>query len=59
MLKLFLHTPISPAVVIGQECNSDEEFLEYIKKELKDRRLDKSQQYKLIIYGNIESTEGL
>lgn len=58
-LKLFLHNPITPSIVISQECASDEEFLQYIKKELKDRRLDRSQQYKLIVYGNIESTEGL
>lgn len=59
VLKLFLHNPITPSVVIGKECSSDEEFLEYVEKELKEKRLDRSQQYKLIIYGNIESTEGL
>lgn len=59
MLKLYLHDPFVPSIVIGQECESDEEFLKYITQELKDRRLDRSQQYKLIVYGNIESTEGL
>ena len=57
-LKLYLHNPITPSIVIGQECKSDEDFINYIKKELKERRIDKSQHYKLIVYGNIESTEG-
>lgn len=59
VFKLFLHNPITPSIVISRECESDEDFLQYITQELKDRRLDRSQQYKLIVYGNIESTEGL
>lgn len=59
VFKLYLHNPITPSIVISKECESDKDFLEYIAKELKDRRLDKSQQYKLIVYGNIESTEGI
>lgn len=57
-LKLFLHNPHFGAVVIRTQASSDEEFLNYVKKELQDRQLTRSQQYKLIIYGNNDSEEG-
>lgn len=58
VLKLFLHDPNFGALVIANQCNSDEDFLKYVEKELKDRKLTRSQQYKLIIYGNNTGEEG-
>lgn len=52
VLKLYLHDPNFGALVIAKQCNSDEEFITYVEKELKDRKLTRSQQYKLILYGN-------
>lgn len=57
-LTLELWDPNFGGLVIAKECNSDKEFLDYIYKELRTRRLDRSQYAQLRIYGNIETTEG-
>jgi hypothetical protein len=57
ILKLFLHDPNFGALVISNQCDSEEEFLSYVEEELKKRKLTRSQQYKLIMYGNHESEE--
>lgn len=57
--ELFLHEELFGGVIMANQCNSDEEFLDYIEKELKKRRLDMSQHAVLKVYGNIETQEGL
>lgn len=56
-LKLFLHDPNFGALVISNQCASDDEFKEFVTKELNERKLTRSQHYKLIIYGNNEGQE--
>lgn len=56
-LKLFLHDQHFGAVVISNQCASEEDFLTYVEKELKDRMLIRSRHYHLNIYGNNESEE--
>ena len=57
--ELFLHDENFGGVIMANQCNSDEEFLDYIKTELKKRRLDMSQHASLKLYGNIETQEGV
>lgn len=38
-LELYLHHRILAPLQIGAQCSSDEEFLNFIKKELADRQL--------------------
>lgn len=57
--ELFLHEEHFGGVILAKECASDEEFLDFIKTELKKRRLDMSQHASLKLYGNIETQEGL
>ena len=56
---LFLHDENFGGLVIANQCKSDQDFLDYIQKELKKRRLDMSQHASLKLYGNIETQEGL
>lgn len=58
-LEIFLSGLPFGGLMISKECSSDQEFLDYIEKELKKRRLDRSKFYKLIIYGNNECEEGI
>lgn len=55
ILKLFLHDPNFGALVIANDSPSDQDFIDYVTKELKNRKLNRSQHFKLIIYGNHES----
>lgn len=54
-LRLFYHDPNIQSITISNQCTSDQDFMNFIEKELKDRKLIRSQQYKLILYGNNES----
>lgn len=52
---LYLHDEHFGGLVMANQCESDEEFLDFVKTELKKRRLDRSQHAVLKIYGNIET----
>lgn len=56
---LYLHDEHFGGLVMAKQCESEEEFLDFIKTELKKRRLDSSQHAVLKYYGNIETQEGL
>jgi len=58
-LKIYIHGYKTSPIVINTQCNDDEEFYQFIKKELTDRQLIRSSFGKLKIYGNIETQEGL
>ena len=56
---LYLHDEHFGGLVMAKQCESDEEFLDFIKTELRTRRLDRSQHAVLKYYGNYETQEGL
>lgn len=56
---LYLHNEHFGGVVLAKQCNTDEEFLDFVKTELWKRRLDMSQHASLKLYANIETQEGL
>ena len=58
-VTLYLHNEHFGGLVLAKECLSDEEFLDFVKKELWKRRLDMSHHASLKLYGNIETQEGL
>lgn len=51
-LRLYIHDPNFGAFVLSNQCSSDKEFLDYVTKELKDKKLNRSRHYKLIMYGD-------
>ena len=56
---LYLHEEHFGGLDLAKQCDSDEEFLDFVRTELKKRRLDRSQHASLKLYGNIETQEGL
>lgn len=58
-LKLYFAELNIPAYVLACQCCSDEEFLDFVKRELETSNIIRTTQHKLILYGNYESTEGL
>lgn len=57
-LTLYLHEPYFGGLVIANQCETEEDFLKYVEKELITRRLDRSDFTQLKIYANIETQEG-
>lgn len=47
ILKLFLHNLYTPLLIMV-DCDSDENFIEFIKKDIKHRQLDKQDAMKLV-----------
>lgn len=49
-LRIFLHDEHFMAYTLAKQCDSDDEFLEFVKKELQENRIIRSKHSKLIIY---------
>ena len=56
---LYLHGEEFGGLVLSTQCNSPKEFLRFVEKELKAKRLDRAEHGKLKIYANIDTQEGL
>ena len=51
-LKLYLHDQQwCPLVIMGQ-CESDQDFLKLVEKEIKERNLVRSEHYKIQLHAN-------
>lgn len=61
--KLVLYLQGQPhafgGTVIANQCDSDEQFLKYVREELRKNRRDLASYGQLRIYGNIETQEGI
>lgn len=51
-LQLFLNEEYRDPYIIATQCASDNEFLEFLKQELKQTELIRRKQFGLVIYGN-------
>ena len=49
-LKIYLSDENFGAYTLAKQCNSDDEFIEFVKKELQENKLIRSRYSKLIIY---------
>lgn len=49
-LKIFLHDEHFMSYTLAKQCKSDDEFLEFVKKELQENQIIRSRHSKLIIY---------
>lgn len=49
-LRIYLSDENFGSYTLAKQCNSDEQFLEFVKKELQENQLIRSRHSKLIIY---------
>lgn len=56
---IYLHDDLFGGLVISNQCESEQKFLDYFTKEIKTKRLDRSCHFKLKVYANIETQEGI
>ena len=49
-LRIFLHDEHFMAYTLAKQCKSDNDFLEFVKKELQENQIIRSRHSKLIIY---------
>lgn len=52
VLHMYIHTQRLAPLCIACQCDTDEEFLQYVEDELKRRNLIRSDFYKIELHGN-------
>ena len=55
ILHMYPHMQLRAPLCMAVQCDTDEEFLQYVEKELKTRNLIRSEFYKIELHGNNES----
>lgn len=52
ILHMYIHTQRNQPMVISYQCETDEEFLSFVERELKLRNLIRSDFYKIKLHGS-------
>ena len=59
ILKMYIHDNQWCPLVIAKDGCTEQEFLDYIVEELRTRNLIRSEHYKIRLYENYRSKEGI